>query len=47
MTVREKFDSHRPSIVTLCKDEVDLESSIPKAGAMATALSGSSVRKLD
>ncbi len=46
MTVRQKFDIHRPAIVTLSKDEGDLESSIPKAGAMATALSGSSVSLL-
>ena len=43
MTVKQKFESHRSSIITLGKDEQDLESSIPKAGAMATIISGSQV----
>ena len=46
MTVREKFESHRGGMVTLGKNEPDLESSIPKAGANAAAVSGSSVRFL-
>ena len=43
MTVRQKFDTHHSAITTLAKDEQDLESSLPKAGAQAALLSGSAV----
>lgn len=44
ITVKDKFENHRSGMVTLTKDEGDLEASLPKAGAMAAVLSGSSVR---
>lgn len=44
LTVKEKFNNHRSAMVTLAKNETDLESSIPKAGAIAAVISGSQVR---
>ena len=44
LTIKEKFENHRSGMVTLTKDEADLEASLPKAGASAAVISGSSVR---
>lgn len=44
LTVKQKFENHRSGMVTLTKDEADLEASLPKAGVSAAVISGSSVR---